>query len=125
MKKNLFKDFNQEFFKSFGKNTIRWFDKEGIIELVNGYYVSIEIDDVGVRNDYNGYHVKVYSKSNGLLKSKFFRFCVCFELNHVWLCDGKFEWYTVVQNKKYDIPTDTEIKNYCDEIKEYISLIAG
>ena len=97
---NIFSEFNKEFFKSV-KN-ITWYDHSGIMELDNNKIVIFEIDDVGTRDHYNGYRVKVLNKNEGVIEQKFFKFQHHLEFNHrserdkyyhVWLNNGNFEWY--------------------------------
>jgi hypothetical protein len=97
---NIFSGFNKAFFKS--SNDITWYDHSGIMELDNNKIVIFEIDDVGTRDHYNGYRVKILNKHNGVIEQKFFKFQHHLEFNHrserdkyyhVWLNNGNFEWY--------------------------------
>ena len=100
--KDLFKNFNEEFWKS--QKNITWYDKQGIIVLGDQQrVVTITIDDVGTRDNYNGYHVEIINKFNGTIVKKWFRFIDHLtmvhrdnhtqEYCHVWLNSGKFDWY--------------------------------
>jgi len=97
---NIFSEFNKEFFKSV-KN-ITWYDQSGVMELDNNKIVIFEIDDIGTRDHYNGYRIKVLNKHNGVIEQKFFYFKHHLEFYHrgerdkyyhVWLNNDKFEWY--------------------------------
>ena len=97
---NIFSKFNKDFFKSV-KN-ITWYDQQGVMELDKDRLVFFEIDDVGTRDNYNGYRVKILNKSSGLIEQRFFLFKHHLEFNHrsdrdlfyhIWYNNGKFEWY--------------------------------
>lgn len=121
--KEIFKTRCQEIFVSY--KGIKWFDKEGILNINDDLYISIKIDDIGYKNQYNGFHVDVYHRSNGLLKSKFFWFSDYLKLHHLMLYNKKLDWYTVIDNIHCPVPTTSEVKKYVDEIKEYIVLITS
>ena len=98
---NVFKKFNEDFWKS--EKSITWFDKQGVMNLDDQRVVTITIDDVGTRDNYNGYQVKIYNKTQGEIISKFFFFRDHLEMIHrenmtqeychVWSNRGEFEWY--------------------------------
>ena len=98
--KDVFKNFNQDFWKS--EKTITWYDKQGVMSLDEQRVVTITIDDVGTRDNYNGYHVEILNKNNGTIVKKWFRFVdhlTMFHRDpktvyyHVWLNSGNFDWY--------------------------------
>lgn len=97
--KDLFKNFNEEFWKS--QKNITWYDKQGVMNLGDQRVVTITIDDVGTRDNYNGYHVEIINKFNGTIVKKWFRFIDHLtmvhrdksEYYHVWLNSGKCDWY--------------------------------
>lgn len=98
--KNIFKNFNEDFWKS--ENSVTWYDKQGVMVLDDQRVVTITIDDVGTRDNYNGYHVEIINKVQGTIVKKWFRFqdhlTMVNSLNnqefcHVWLNSGKFDWY--------------------------------
>jgi hypothetical protein len=96
---NIYKKFNENFFKS-SKRNIVWFDKTGVIPF-SDFVVQLTIDDVGIQGNHNGYFVEIIHKTNGTISKKFFRFVNHLEMihrdtneyYHVWDRDGKFEWY--------------------------------
>lgn len=97
---NVFKTFNQDFWKS--EKSIIWYDKEGIMTLDEERVVTFSIEDRVMRNNYEGYSVKIYNKNKGEIVSKFFSFSNHLEMiqrdeknsySHVWLNGGKFGWY--------------------------------
>jgi hypothetical protein len=98
---NQFKKFNEDFFKSMTSYHIKWFDKEGFIELDSNRRVSIRLDDNGTRDHFNGYWVEIINKLSGTVYKKFFRFKYHMELVHrdtskyfhVWYNSGKLDWY--------------------------------
>ena len=98
--KDIFKNFNQDFWKS--EKTITWYDKQGLMWLDEQRVVTITIDDVGTRDNYNGYHVEILNKFEGTIVKKWFRFTDHLtmvhrdpktEYCHVWLNSGKVDWY--------------------------------
>ena len=98
---NVFKSFNQNFWKS--QKNITWYDKQGVMKLDDQRIVTITIDDISTRDNYNGYHVEVLNKDNGTIIKKWFRFedhltmvspsNMNQEYHHVWLNRGNFDWY--------------------------------
>ena len=97
---NLFKKFNQKFFKNFLE--LEFFDKDCLYDVDNNFVVRLTIDDVDVRDNYDGYFVEIIHKKKGSVCKKFFRFSDYLEMNHrkdsqhfchVWLNEGTFEWY--------------------------------
>lgn len=115
---NIFNNFNRDFFKSV-KN-ITWYDQEGIMEMDNDRRVIIRLDDIGTRHHYNGYMVRIYNKSNGLIVEKFFRFQLCLdfihrdrqEYYHVWLNNG-LDWY--ISRPKSTKPMVDTIMNFIEK----------
>lgn len=101
--KNIFKNFNEDFWKS--EKSITWYDKQGVMVLDDQRVVTITIDDVGTRDNYNGYHVEIINKVQGTIVKKWFRFQdhltmvhrgesnISQEYCHVWLSYGKVDWY--------------------------------
>ena len=101
--KNIFKNFNEDFWKS--EKSITWYDKQGVMVLDDQRVVTITIDDVGTRDNYNGYHVEIINKVQGTIVKKWFRFQdhltmvhrgdsnIRQEYCHVWLNSGKVDWY--------------------------------
>lgn len=101
--KDVFKKFNEDFWKSV--NSITWYDKQGVMVLDDQRVVTITIDDVGTRDNYNGYHVEIINKVQGTIVKKWFKFqdhltmvhrgesTISQEYCHVWLNSGKFDWY--------------------------------
>ena len=96
---NIFSEFNKNFFKS---KQIEWYDKSGVMNLDDNRVVTITIDDIGTRDNYNGYMVEIYNKHQGSIVKKWFRFVDHLEFTHrddrtkyyhVWLNSGNFEWY--------------------------------
>lgn len=97
---NVFKIFNEEFWKS--QKNITWYDKQGVMKLDEQRVVTITIDDVGIRDNYNGYHVEILNKMNGTIIKKWFRFRDHLTMIHrdrqhhfhVWLnIESEFNWY--------------------------------
>lgn len=96
---NLFKTFNEDFFKSV--NGITCYDKDCLLEMDNNRMVMFVLDDIGTRDHFVGYWVKIYNKPNGLIIEKFFRFQFHLEYNHrdtqkyyhVWYNHGNLDWY--------------------------------
>jgi len=96
---NVFKSFNQNFWKS--QKDITWYDKQGVMKLDDQRVVTITIDDVGTRDNYNGYYVEVVNKMNGTIVKKWFRFQDHLTMIHrdtqhqfhVWSNSGNFDWY--------------------------------
>ena len=101
--KDLFKKFNENFWKS--SNMITWFDKQGVMKLDDIRVVTITIDDIGTRDNYNGYMVEIINKNEGTIVKKWFRFKDHLtmyhrdkntEYYHVWYCDRgdvRVDWY--------------------------------
>jgi hypothetical protein len=118
--KEQFKKMCEGLFKSY--KGIRWFDKEGIHDINENFFISFRIDDVGTSNHYNGFHVDIHNKTNGCIKKKFFKFSDYLDINHIWKSGKELDWYTVVDNKHQPKPTSLELKSYVDEIKQYIKL---
>ena len=125
--KDVFKKFNEEFWKKGVPNTllypINWYDKQGVMKLDDQRVVTITIDDLGVRDNYNGYHVEIINKFNGSIVKKWFRFQDHLTMVnrsdrqpyfHVWLNDGNFDWYI-------SRPSDTKemVKVICDWINQF------
>lgn len=96
---NVFNRFNRDFFRSV--KGITWYDKEGIMEMDDNRRIVFKLDDVGTRDHFVGYWVRIYTKTNGLIVEKFFRFQFCLdythrdrqEYYHVWYNGGKLDWY--------------------------------
>lgn len=117
---NVFENFNREFFIGFAH--ITWYDKEGIMELDNNRLVVFKLDDVGTRDHFNGYNVSIYSKTSGLIYSKFFRFKHHLTFTHrdtskyyhAWLHDNKLHWYI-------SKPTPTSIKSMVKLMMDFIN----
>jgi hypothetical protein len=100
MKRNIFKIFNDNFFRS--EKNITWYDTQGVMKLDDNRVVTFTIDDVGTRGDYNGYWVEIVNKQNGTIIKRFFRFIDLLDMihrdnsdkyHHVWLCRGELDWY--------------------------------
>lgn len=101
--KDVFKKFNEDFWKS--EKSITWYDKQGVMVLDDQRVVTITIDDVGTRDNYNGYHVEIINKVQGTIVKKWFRFQdhltmvhrgesnISQEYCHVWSSYGKVDWY--------------------------------
>jgi hypothetical protein len=98
---NVFKKFNEEFWKS-QKKLITWYDKQGVMKLDDQRNVTITIDDVGYKDNWNGYHVEIINKMDGTIIKKWFRFKDHLTMIHrggvqpqchVWLNSGNFDWY--------------------------------
>ena len=104
---NVFKKFNQDFWKS--EKSITWYDKQGVMNLDDQRVVTITIDDVGTRDNYNGYHVEIINKFEGTIVKKWFRFQDHLTMitpsnpnqqiyTHVWLHRDEFDWYITRPN---------------------------
>jgi len=115
---NVFKKFNEDFFSSTKK--IVWYDKEGVMNLDDTRVVTITIDDVGTRDNFNGYRVKIVNKFNGTIVEKFFKFKDFLTMKHrserdkfyhVWYNRDEFDWY---------ISRPTKTKEMVDKIFEWI-----
>ena len=123
MKRNIFKIFNDNFFRS--EKNITWYDKQGVMKLDNNRIVTITIDYVGTRDDYNGYLVEIVNKQNGTITKKFFRFDDHLDMihrensnqsnqySHVWLYRGEFDWY---------ISKPKNTKQMVDTIMDWINM---
>jgi hypothetical protein len=124
--KDVFKKFNEEFWKKGVPNSllypINWYDKQGVMKLDDQRVVTITIDDLGHRERYYGYHVEIINKFNGTIVKKWFRFQDHLTMVHpdrkpyfhVWLNDGNFDWYI-------SRPSDTKemVKVICDWINQF------
>ena len=124
--KDVFKKFNEEFWKKGIPNSllypINWYDKQGVMKLDDQRVVTITIDDLGHRDNYNGYHVEILNKFNGTIVKKWFRFSDHLTMVHrdrqpyfhVWLNNGNFDWYI-------SRPSDTKemVKVICDWISQF------
>lgn len=99
---NLFKEFNETFFK--GEKDITWYDSEGVYQLDDNRIVTITLSDIGTRDNYNGYMIEVYNKQSGSIVKKFFRFSFYLDMihrennkhdkyYHVWYNNGELDWY--------------------------------
>ena len=114
------KNFNQDFFKSV--KGITWYDKEGVMEMDDNRRVVLEIDDMGTRDNYVGYWVMIYNKTNGLIVRKFFRFQFCLdfihrdrqEYYHIWFRDS-MDWY--ISKPKSTQPMVDVIMDYINRWK--------
>lgn len=119
---NPFVKFNTEFFKSGLGFPVKWYDKEGIIELDENRLVSITIDDIGCRNHYVGYWVEIINKHKGTIYKKFFRFEDHMEFKHR---DSSKYYYTHIEDEdlKWYIskPTPYEPENMCKTISSFIT----
>jgi hypothetical protein len=117
----LFKKFNEDFFKSMTSYHIKWFDKEGLIELDNNRLVSIKLDDIGTRDHFNGYWVEIINKQSGTVYKKFFYFKHNMDFvhqdrshyYHAWLNSGELKWYI-------SRPTTYGVKEMVSIIKTFI-----
>lgn len=97
---NVFKQFNEKFFKDLKGIKVTWYDKEGLYSYVTGFVI-IKLDDVGTRDSFNGYSVEIYNKQSGLIVKKFFKFKNHLnflhkgnqEFFHVWYDTNKLDWY--------------------------------
>ena len=120
---NIFKKFNEDFFSKC-KRTIKWFDREGLFVMDNDRVVRITLDDVGTKNDYNGYMVEIINNKQGTIVKKFFRFKEHLEFVHrdtskyfhVWLSNDKLDWY---------ISRPKETKPMCDTMFDWIDTFKG
>ena len=120
---NLFKKFNEEFFKKSRQDIIlEFFDKDCLYEYDNNFVVRLTIDDVDVRDNYDGYFVEIIHKKKGSVCKKFFRFSDYLEMNHrkdsqhfchVWLNEGTFEWY---------ISTPKDVNQMVIEIERWLDI---
>jgi hypothetical protein len=120
---NLFKKFNEEFFKKSRQDIIlEFFDKDCLYEVDNNFVVRLTIDDVDVRDNYDGYFVEIIHKKKGSVCKKFFRFSDYLEMNHrkdsqhfchVWLNEGTFEWY---------ISTPKDVNQMVIEIERWLDI---
>jgi hypothetical protein len=119
---NLFKKFNQEFFKKSRHDIVlEFFDKDCLYDVDNNFVVRLTIDDNGIRDNYNGYFVEIIHKKNGSVCKKFFRFSDYLEMNHrdsqnfchVWLNEGTFEWY---------ISTPKDVNQMVIEIERWLDI---
>lgn len=118
---NIFSNFNREFFKSMTSYDIKWFDKEGLIQLDDNRLVSIKLDDVGTRDNYSGYWVEFINKQSGTIYKKFFKFKYHMDFVHrdsshyfhVWYNSGKLDWYiSRPLSTKPMVDTITDFINY-------------
>ena len=116
----IIKKFNEKFFSK-SKDKIVWYDKQGVFNLDDTRVVTITINDLGVRDQFNGYEIEIINKMRGTIVSKFFRFenYLTFEHRsprdkyyHVWSNGGTFDWYI-------SRPIDT--KEMTDKISQYIN----
>jgi hypothetical protein len=115
-----FKKFNENFFSK-SKQKIVWYDRQGVFNLDDTRVVTITIDDIGTRDQYNGYVVEIFNKFNGTIIKKFFKFENFLTFRHrtesekhyhVWLYRNEFEWYI-------SVPTNT--KEMSDKIFDWIN----
>ena len=117
---NQFIKFNKEFFKPMTSYHIKWFDKEGLIQLDDNRLVSIKLDDIGTRDSYNGYWVEIINKQSGLVHRKFFYFKYHLDFVHrgnqpyfhVWFNSGNLDWY---------ISKPVSTKPMVDNISDFIT----
>jgi len=98
---NTFETFNKNFF-SITKPKIQWFDKMGILPTNNtNIVVEIKLDDVGHKDNFNGYHISILHKVNGKIITHFFKFKDYLTMTkidgcdycHGWFNNGKIDWY--------------------------------
>jgi len=118
--KTIFKDFNQNFFSS--SKHINWFDEEVVYKLDDNRVIRITLQDIGTRNNFNGYLVEIINKTEGVNVKKFFKFGQYLTMIHrpntehychVWLCDNNLNWYI-------SRPKDT--KELCKKIFEWVEM---
>ena len=118
---NIFKKFNEEFFSK-SKLPIKWYDHVGVLDLDNGKFVQITLDDVGVKDNFNGYGIEVFNKTSGSIYKKFFRFQ--FHLDFIHRSENKY--YHVYRSQRDELgwyiskPKDT--KQFTDMIEKFIEL---
>lgn len=119
--KEIFKKKCEELFKSY--KGIRWFDKEGIQDINENFFISFRLDDIGSKDYFNGFHVDIHNKKTGCVKQKFFWFRDYFQLRSMTFFEkNKLEWQRSINSDYLPEPTSLEIKAYVDEIKQYIKL---
>jgi hypothetical protein len=117
---NVFKTFNQNFFKN--RNDIRWFDKQGVLPLFNGSFVLITLSDSRTHNQYDCYEIKIINQIRGTLIEKRFMFKDYLEMvhrdsskyYHVWYDEDRFDWY---------ISHPKNTKELVQEIMDFINLV--
>jgi hypothetical protein len=122
---NLFKKFNEEFFNGvhvMELDFLEFFDKDCLYDFDENFVVRLTIDDVDVRDNYDGYFVEIIHKKKGSVCKKFFRFSDYLEMNHrkdsqhfchVWLNEGTFEWY---------ISTPKDVNQMVIEIERWLDI---
>jgi hypothetical protein len=97
---SVFKIFNAVFFRS--KPEIRWFDKEGVLDIGGDRLVKIRIETSGNVDYYTGYRVEILNKHSGVISSKWFPFREYLrmvhregasEYYHAWYNRGGLDWY--------------------------------
>ena len=128
---NVFKEVNEDFFKSFPKeHGLVWYDKVGIMNLTDNRFIQFILDDVGTHDNFNGYWVEVYNKTSGLIYKKFFSFKIHFgevknpqqgvgtKYYHLWYNDSKLNWY-IYQ------PTERMKKNMVSVMLNFINQITN
>jgi hypothetical protein len=60
-------------YKNQQQSQLEFFDKDCLYEVDNNFVVRLTIDDVDVRNNYDGYFVEIIHKKKVSVCKKFFR----------------------------------------------------
>lgn len=119
--KSLFKNFNENFWKS--TKNITWYDKQGVMKLDEFRVVTLTFDCRGHSDQYNGYEVEILNKNSGTIVKRYFwlkEHLTMIQKNegdeqcHVWLYRGSLDWYI-------SRPKDTKefVKAVMDWINEF------
>ena len=104
---NVFKKFNEDFFKSV--KDITWYDKDGFMKLDKERMIRITLNDQRTSNHFCSYKVEILNKVQGTIIIKVFSFKDHLTMNHrdtqeyyhVWYDMGKLNWYI-------SLPKDTK-----------------
>jgi len=70
---NKYAEFNKDFFGP-GIQTIKWYDRQGVMKLTNGRLATITIRWDRTADHYDHYEVEIVSKTTGLICKKVFYF---------------------------------------------------
>ena len=106
-------------------SNIKWYDQDGILSINESINILFHIENnTNERVSFHCIDVKIYSKKIGVMCIKSFYFrnymnVICVEIDKY--NNDKVKWDTFVGSVKYEDPTQDEINNFSNEVKDYIT----
>lgn len=128
---NTFESFNKSVFNHYSipkdckalLKPAKWFDRSLMLNFGEGLVAKITVDDLGCKDHFNCFQVKIINKAEGTVDQKTFRFkdYIIFEQSnhagsnyyHAWHDRGELKWY---------ICRPTDVKPIVKAICDYINL---